>query len=228
MRMVSTALVTGLLALAGCGGNDEPGAPKDRPPKEDAAMKHDGVAMKKDGPTMAAGTTLTVGDSEFGRMLFDSNKQAIYIFENDPKGESACYGERAEAWPPVFAKGKLKAGDGVKDSLLDTVKRRDGIATDLRGQAALLLRPRGAGRGALPQRGPQRRAVVGCRARREQAAMRRLFLATRGDRDRRGGEAGGQRAARSQEGVPRGAVRGCRTVLDAMSTLETDHKEVDP
>ena len=59
-------------------------------------------------------------------MLFGADGQAIYIFENDPKGETVCYGECAEAWPPVFTEGKPRAGDGVKDSLLGTVERRDG------------------------------------------------------------------------------------------------------
>ena len=59
-------------------------------------------------------------------MLFDSKKQAIYIFEKDPEGETVCYDECAEAWPPVYTKGQPKAGGGVKDALLGTVKRRDG------------------------------------------------------------------------------------------------------
>jgi predicted lipoprotein with Yx(FWY)xxD motif len=82
--------------------------------------------MKKEDAAMAAGTTITLGDSEFGQMLFGSNKQAIYVFENDSKGKTVCYGGCAEAWPPVLTKGKPKAGDGVKSSLLGTVKRRDG------------------------------------------------------------------------------------------------------
>jgi predicted lipoprotein with Yx(FWY)xxD motif len=94
--------------------------------KEGDAMKKEGDAMKKDGDAMAAGTAITVGDSEFGDMLFDSNKQAIYIFENDPKGESVCYGDCAEAWPPVLTEGEPKAGDGVNADLLGTVERRDG------------------------------------------------------------------------------------------------------
>ena len=99
---------------------------------EDAAMKEkdaEDAAMKKETRTRRwprQGTTITVGDSEFGAMLFDSNKQAIYIFENDPEGKTVCYDECAEAWPPVFTDGEPKAGDGVEASLLGTVKRRDG------------------------------------------------------------------------------------------------------
>ena len=48
-----------------------------------------------------AGTRLVLGDSEFGSMLFDAKHQAIYVFENDRPNETVCYGECAEAWPPV-------------------------------------------------------------------------------------------------------------------------------
>jgi predicted lipoprotein with Yx(FWY)xxD motif len=132
MKKISTLSVIGLLALAGCGGDGDSGASKDQRSKEDVAMKKERAAMKKqeamkkEDAAMAAGTTITLGDSEFGQMLFGSNKQAIYIFENDSKGKTVCYGECAEAWPPVLTEGKPKAGDGVKSSLLGTVKRRDG------------------------------------------------------------------------------------------------------
>jgi predicted lipoprotein with Yx(FWY)xxD motif len=122
MKSLSTLLVAGLLALAGC-GDDEAPAPGGQQ-STGAAMKQEdgsGAAMEKDD-----GTTVTVGRSEFGEMLFDANKQAIYIFEKDPQGEAVCYGECAEAWPPVFTDGAAVAGKGVKASLLGKVKRRDG------------------------------------------------------------------------------------------------------
>jgi predicted lipoprotein with Yx(FWY)xxD motif len=130
-------LVAGLLALAGCGGDDDSGASQEQRSQDEAAMKKEDAAMKeeaamkkeeakKDAAAMAAGTTITVGDSEFGEMLFGSDRQAIYIFENDRKGQTVCYGECAEAWPPVLTDGKPKAGEGVNGSLLGTVKRRNG------------------------------------------------------------------------------------------------------
>ena len=39
-------------------------------------------------------------------MLFNPKKQAIYIFENDPKDKTDCVDECADAWPPVFTKGE--------------------------------------------------------------------------------------------------------------------------
>ncbi|MBA2505276.1 MAG: hypothetical protein H0V29_04940 [Thermoleophilaceae bacterium] len=72
------------------------------------------------------GTTITLRGSEFGSMLFGPKRQAIYIFENDSKGKSNCYGACAKAWPPVFTKVKPQAGKGVKQSLLGTTRRKDG------------------------------------------------------------------------------------------------------
>jgi predicted lipoprotein with Yx(FWY)xxD motif len=126
VKRLSTLLVTGLLALAGCGGDDESGGSGRQGSKDEVAVTKDDAAKKRDGAARAAVTTITLGDSEYGEMLFSSKKQAIYIFENDPKGETVCYGECAEAWPPVLTKGKPRADRGVNAALLGTLKRRDG------------------------------------------------------------------------------------------------------
>ena len=136
MKTLSILLVAGLLALAGCGDDDE--STTTTPAQDDAAMqkekdeaamqkkKEDAAMQKEKQEAGGSGTAITVADSEFGPMLFNSKKQAIYIFENDPKGESVCYDDCAEAWPPVFTEGEPKATGDVKQSLLGTVKRRDG------------------------------------------------------------------------------------------------------
>ena len=72
------------------------------------------------------GTTIALGDSDYGTMLFGPDQQAIYIFERDSKDKTVCYDDCAAAWPPVYTKGEPRAGDGVKESLLGTVKRTDG------------------------------------------------------------------------------------------------------
>jgi predicted lipoprotein with Yx(FWY)xxD motif len=134
MRTLLVLLALAALAVAGCGDDDDG---ESKPASGDAAMekkqddaameKKDDAAMKKeDAATEKRGTTITLAESDFGPMLFDSNKQAIYVFERDSRNETVCYGECAEAWPPVYTKGAPQAAKGVKASLLGTVERRDG------------------------------------------------------------------------------------------------------
>jgi predicted lipoprotein with Yx(FWY)xxD motif len=128
MKRISTLVLGGLVALAGCGDDGSTGS-KVPPPKVDAAMEKDDAAMKKNdeaAKSAAKGTTVAVSESQFGPMLVDARKQAIYIFERDSKGKTVCYGGCAEAWPPVFTQGDPRAGKGVRGSLLGTVERRDG------------------------------------------------------------------------------------------------------
>jgi predicted lipoprotein with Yx(FWY)xxD motif len=122
MKTMPVVLTAVVLVLAGCGGDDDDDAGASQA-SEGAAMKNEGAATKKKA---GKGTRIVLDDSEYGSMLFGPNKQAIYIFENDSKGKTVCYGECAAAWPPVFTKGKPRAGAGVRASLLGTVKRRGG------------------------------------------------------------------------------------------------------
>src|SRR5688500_8140165 len=119
MKQLSILLTAGVFALAGCGDDDDDSAGSAPvTTADDSAMKKDGDATKKDRDAMKAGTTIAVGESEFGDMLFDSDKQAIYIFENDRANESVCYDECAAAWPPVLTKGEPTPGNGVDASLI--------------------------------------------------------------------------------------------------------------
>ena len=70
--------------------------------------------------------TLTVKSSSFGRVLFDARGFVLYGFTRDKNGRSACYGACAKAWPVYYAKATLRAGIGIKRSLIGTTKRRDG------------------------------------------------------------------------------------------------------
>jgi predicted lipoprotein with Yx(FWY)xxD motif len=125
MKKLSMLLAAGLLVLAGCGDDEST-----QPESAGATATTSGAtttAKPKPKPAPArTGTAITVGDSDYGEMLFDSKKQAIYIFQNDPKGKSVCYGECAAAWPPVLTDGQPRAVRGVRESQLGTVKRRDG------------------------------------------------------------------------------------------------------
>jgi predicted lipoprotein with Yx(FWY)xxD motif len=114
-------VIAGLLGVASCGGSGDDDRAGSRPSGKEATSED-----RAGGARERAGTEVRVAGSEFGRMLFDSNRQAIYVFQRDPEGRSACYGECALAWPPVFTDGRPVAGDGVRARLLGTVERRDG------------------------------------------------------------------------------------------------------
>jgi predicted lipoprotein with Yx(FWY)xxD motif len=71
--------------------------------------------------------TLTVGPSRYGRVLFDGKGRALYAFTRDRRGgPSRCYGDCARAWPVYYASGTARAGTGVKQALIGTVRRKDG------------------------------------------------------------------------------------------------------
>jgi predicted lipoprotein with Yx(FWY)xxD motif len=131
MKQIATLPLIGLLVFTvGC-GESEGGestntagvTEQDQAVVEDKAGE-DGEGAREDGA--AKGTEVVLGDSEFGEMLYDENDQAIYVFERDPSGKSACYDECAVAWPPVPASGEPVAGEGIDASLLGTTERRDG------------------------------------------------------------------------------------------------------
>lgn len=131
MRLACLALlVVGSVVVAGCGDDGErPTAPR----QEAGSAARTATAAPDERRTGTAtsttsrpGTQIVVGDSQFGRMLFDERRQAIYIFERDSDRETVCYGECAEAWPPVYTTGEPAAGSGVRSSLLGTIERRDG------------------------------------------------------------------------------------------------------
>jgi predicted lipoprotein with Yx(FWY)xxD motif len=73
-----------------------------------------------------AAPTLTVHSSSFGNVLFDGRGFVLYAFTKDPRGRSACSGACAKAWPPYVVRSQVRAGAGVKASLLGTIRRANG------------------------------------------------------------------------------------------------------
>ena len=126
IRVPAVLALTGALALAGCGGDDDEPAGSEQGGEAAATMQ---MAAEESAEKPAPkGTTIKLGDSQFGRILFDSGDQAIYLFDKESGPTSECYGDCAAAWPPVLTKGEPQAAGGVKASLLGTTKRDDGTA----------------------------------------------------------------------------------------------------
>ena len=65
-------------------------------------------------------------NTSFGRILVDGKGRALYLFTREPTTKSRCYGQCAVAWPPFYARGKLRAGSGLDAGKLRSSRRRDG------------------------------------------------------------------------------------------------------
>lgn len=131
-------LVVSALVLASC-GEAEPGATTlapaatttvpeptttTRTPAEDVdAYGYGGPARPAEAESDDGG--LKVAQSGLGEILVDGGGNTVYMFVPDARGESTCYGECADTWPPVS--GDLaKAGEGIDAGLVGTVEREDG------------------------------------------------------------------------------------------------------
>jgi predicted lipoprotein with Yx(FWY)xxD motif len=112
------------LALAACGDDDDS---SDSASGGETATTEAATTEEATTQTQAAtGTTIKLGDSQFGQVLFDGDDQAIYIFDKETGPKSECYGACAEAWPPVLTDGGPQPAGGVKGNLVGTTERDDG------------------------------------------------------------------------------------------------------
>jgi predicted lipoprotein with Yx(FWY)xxD motif len=81
----------------------------------------------RDAAEMELKLALKVRNTRYGPILFDGKDRVLYGFTRDKRGgKSTCYGRCASAWPVYFSKGKVTAMRGVKQSLIGTVRRRNG------------------------------------------------------------------------------------------------------
>ena len=78
------------------------------------------------GAAKSSRASVGVAQSKLGRILVDGRGHSLYLFEKDRNGKSSCNGACVAYWPPLIAFGKVRAGQGVKASLLGRTKRMDG------------------------------------------------------------------------------------------------------
>jgi predicted lipoprotein with Yx(FWY)xxD motif len=104
------AVTASAVSLAGCGGGGGGG-------------KQSGAAsVSSAGPATVTASKLP----GYSSVLTTSSGQAVYLLTADPAGGSGCSGSCVADWPPLLASQSLRAGPGVKASLLSTFKRSDG------------------------------------------------------------------------------------------------------
>ena len=67
-----------------------------------------------------------VDSSRYGQIVVDGRGRTLYLFTRDRGSKSRCYGDCADAWPPLYAHGAQVAGTGLDQSKLGTTTRRGG------------------------------------------------------------------------------------------------------
>jgi predicted lipoprotein with Yx(FWY)xxD motif len=114
-------------AVAGCGGSS-------------GAQAGSAYGSATGQPTAAASApaapagnrsgaaSITLANSNLGKILVNSKGQTLYLFQADKRSASTCNGACASAWPPVITNGTPVAGAGVSSAKLGTTKRGDGTA----------------------------------------------------------------------------------------------------
>lgn len=140
-RLLTITAIGAALALAACGGDDDasPSADREEAAAETTTTTEEPAEQEGGSPSGSgngsggsggggkpAGIEITTSDSQFGPVLFDEDGRAIYYFDLEQTRESECYGDCAEAWPPVLTKGEPQASGRAEGSLLGTTKRDGG------------------------------------------------------------------------------------------------------
>ena len=114
------------MGVAACGDDDGSSDSKQADTATTAAAETKPDETVKKPEPERTGTEIQVDESQFGDVIWDGKKQAIYLFDKEKGKESECYDECAVAWPPVLTDGEPKAIKGADQDLIGTTERRDG------------------------------------------------------------------------------------------------------
>ena len=117
------------LILAGCLGDDDDDADDVADDTADDDVPADDTADDADDdPGEPADVTIDVADHDtYGEILVDAEGMTLYNFDADPQGEgeSTCYDDCADDWPPLTVTDEPTASDDVTAELT-TFERDDG------------------------------------------------------------------------------------------------------
>lgn len=95
-------------------------------PDRSGSAAEQATAESERSQPRARGTVITTGGSAYGPILYDSDRQAIYIWQPEDSAKPRCYGECAIAWPPVLTDAAPVAKGDVAAGKLGTTRRGDG------------------------------------------------------------------------------------------------------
>jgi predicted lipoprotein with Yx(FWY)xxD motif len=81
------------------------------------------------GDTMKPQLVQTIMDEKLGEVLTTGSKQAIYVWNKEPKGRIRCTGACAKAWPPVLVKQGVVVPMHVRSVTgeFGVIRRADGM-----------------------------------------------------------------------------------------------------
>jgi predicted lipoprotein with Yx(FWY)xxD motif len=130
MKRISTLLIALALGAAACGSDDsgtastEP-AGTETAPAEPTETNPEPAAPSTDSDVADTSATLTLSlaDTDVGRVIVDGDGNTVYLFTND-NGAPTCSDSCADTWPPVPA--PTSAGTGVDSDLIGSATRTDG------------------------------------------------------------------------------------------------------
>ena len=72
----------------------------------------------------AAGAVIGLAAGDLGEFVADADGNTLYLFVPDGQGDSTCYDQCEENWPPI---GEVSdVGDGLDAGLLGTTERTNG------------------------------------------------------------------------------------------------------
>jgi predicted lipoprotein with Yx(FWY)xxD motif len=85
----------------------------------------DGRESATEKHTRAVGPSVRVRRTKLGRILTDRHGRTLYLFLEDRRARSTCYGGCARVWPPAIATARPNAGPKVLPGMLTRTKRRN-------------------------------------------------------------------------------------------------------
>jgi predicted lipoprotein with Yx(FWY)xxD motif len=130
MKRISTLLIALALGAAACGSDDsgtastEPAGTKTAP-AEPTETNPEPAAPSTDSDVADTSATLTLSlaDTDVGRVIVDGDGNTVYLFTNDD-GTPTCNDTCADAWPPVPSPATASAG--LDSDLISSATRADG------------------------------------------------------------------------------------------------------
>jgi predicted lipoprotein with Yx(FWY)xxD motif len=134
---LAVPLAAAVLVAAGCGSSARTATSASHHKMKKMAHTKSSMKMSHAGKHTAgamagmptAHAEVTVASSpHYGRVLYDKDHFALYMFSADHGSTSTCYGACSSThggWPPLLTTGSPRVA-GLKPSLLGTTRRKDG------------------------------------------------------------------------------------------------------